>query len=356
MMPEEINLNLFLNHLRNAVVIARSDGSLLFKNSLFLALFSREISTHPQGNLFDLLGKNNGVLESIRKVIEIRGSYYLRDEMLYFENKPQRSMDVETFPLISAAGVLLGVVVLFRDRTGLVRFEEQEKRSERIHYLNLISSGLAHEIKNPLSGIKGASQLLLQELKGKTELKELADIIKKEVTRVDSLLTDLLHFTKPRTLQKKWVNVNQLLNDLFLIQKTVAADRIQYIHEFDPSLPKINADDAALSQVFLNLIKNARQAISREGKIVVRSRMVTDFGLRTKDKRRQVIAVDIEDTGEGIDNEALANIFVPFFTTKPEGTGLGLALCQQIVEEHEGNLQVKSEKRKGTTFSVFLPV
>jgi len=353
---EQINLHLFLNHLRNAVVIVRPDGTLFFKNSSFEALFSREMSLHPSATIFDILKKNSEVWESVRKVLDIRGSYYLRDVPITFENKPVCSMDVETFPLIDAEGELLGVTVLFRDRAGLVRFEEQEKRAERLHYLNLISSGLAHEIKNPLSGIKGASQILCQELKGKTELKELAEIVKKEVTRVDALLTDLLHFTKPRTLEKKWINVNQILNDVFLLQKTVSLDRIQYVQEFDPSLPKVQADGAALSQVFLNLIKNARQAILKKGKIMVRSRMVTDFGLRTKDKKRQVIAIDVEDTGQGIDGEALASIFVPFFTTKAEGTGLGLALCQQIVDEHEGNLQVKSEKGKGTLFSVYLPI
>ncbi|MBI4411757.1 MAG: PAS domain-containing sensor histidine kinase, partial [Deltaproteobacteria bacterium] len=131
---------------------------------------------------------------------------------------------------------------------------------------------------------------------------------------------------------------------------------IDIVAEFDPSLPKIMADPEALTQVFLNLIKNSRQSIRGKGRVTVRSRVVTDFGLRRKDKKHQVIAVDVEDTGEGIDEKVLPNIFAPFFTTKPKGTGLGLALCHRIVEEHEGDIEVKSEKGKGTVFSVYLPV
>lgn len=355
-MNEKINLEIFLNHLRNAVVMADTDGTIRVKNAAFSALFGRELGGGTDKKLFHVLKNNPEILESVTKVIEIRGSYYLRDVPVMFEHKPARSMDVETFPITSEVGILLCVTIMFRDRAGLVRFEEHARRAERVNYLGTISSGLAHEIKNPLSGIKGASQLLTRELEGRKDLKEYAEIIQKEVTRVDKLLSDLLHFSKSRVLQKKKTNVNQVLHDIILLQKTVAAQRIECVEQFDPSLPPVVADESSLSQLFLNLIKNARQAIKDKGKLTVRSRMVTDFGLKTRDVRRQVIAVNIEDTGEGMDADSLSKIFVPFYTTKPEGTGLGLALCQKIVSEHEGDIEVKSEKGRGTVFTVYLPV
>lgn len=147
-MNEKINLEIFLNHLRNAVVIADARGQIFIKNAAFSALFGRELGGLDK-TLFLVLKSNPEILESVYKVIEIRGSYYLRDVPVMFEQKPARSMDVETFPITSEEGTLLAVSIMFRDRTGLVRFEEHARRAERINYLGTISSGLAHEIKNP---------------------------------------------------------------------------------------------------------------------------------------------------------------------------------------------------------------
>ncbi|MBI2340056.1 MAG: PAS domain-containing sensor histidine kinase [Deltaproteobacteria bacterium] len=354
-MTEGINLELYLNHLRHGLVIAGPDGAISFRNAVFNALFGRELSGDGGANVFQVFKKNPTVLNSIHRVVEIRGSYYLRDVPIFFASNSHRSMDVETFPLVGTDGELLGISVLLRDRAGLIRFEEHQKRADRIHYVGMIASGLAHEIKNPLSGIKGASQLLVDELK-KKELKEYAEIILKESTRVDRLMKDLLNFTKPKKLNKKKVNINQILHDLIVLQTTVAKGSVEFAADFDPSIPRIVGDAEALTQVFLNLIKNARQAVREKGRVMVRSRVVTDFGFRKKDRRRQLIGIDVEDTGEGISEENLPNIFVPFFTTKPRGTGLGLPLCHRIVEEHEGDIEVKSEKGKGTVFSVYLPV
>ena len=354
-MLEAINLNTYLSHLRNAVVLARPDGSILYANASFYGLFGHHAGLDG-ANLSNLLRENPVILESIHHVAEIRGIYYLREISVKRFDQSERIMDVEAFPIIGESGEMLAVSVLFYDRAVRAQLREHEKRTERIHYFGMIASGLAHEIKNPLSGIKGASQLLAEELGNKKRLKEYAEIILNEVVRVDRLLKDLLNFTKPRKLHKKKVNINQVLHDQVLLQKTVDQGGIEIIAEFDPSLPKIMADPGALTQVFLNLIKNGRQSIKEKGRVTVRSRVVTDFGLRKKDKKRQVIAVDVEDTGEGIDEKVLLNIFAPFFTTKPKGTGLGLALCHRIVEEHEGDIEVKSEKGKGTVFSVYLPV
>lgn len=353
---QELSLQIFLDHLRNATVLLRPDGLVLAQNALFTGLFRREIGVADSSTIFDLLKNNPPLIEKIKNVIETRGSYYLREMLVHLESKNPKFLDVETFPMIGARGNLIAVALIFYDRSGVAQFEEHQKRIDRINYLSTIASGLAHEIKNPLSGIKGASQLLASELKDQKDLGELAHIIQKEVIRVDQLLKDLLQMTKPKIRQKSQVNVNHILHDLLQLQKTVANASVQFVEEFDPSLPLITADPQALSQVFLNLIKNARQSIKGEGRVAARTRVVTDFGFKTKEKKRQVISIDIEDTGTGIDPEALERIFVPFYTTKAEGTGLGLPLCHQIVEEHEGDIQIKSEKGKGTIFSVYLPV
>jgi len=219
-----------------------------------------------------------------------------------------------------------------------------------------LAAGIAHEIKNPLSGIKGASQLLVAGLQKNPPLREYAEIIQKEVERVNRLLNDLLHLSKGKKQRLKKTNINRILHELVVLQKTVKGGAITFVEEFDPSLPDIEADSEALSQLFLNLIKNARQAILVEGVVTIRTHLVTDFLVKKGETMKRMITVDVEDTGEGMDDEALSQVFVPFFTTKPKGTGLGLTLCQKIIEDHEGKIQVKSKKGKGTVFSVFLPV
>ncbi len=348
------DLSLFLENLRHAVVLVSPEGIILQNNPSFQSLFARELFSSD--DIFKVFRHNPELSHALKKIIETRGSYYLRDSLVYTDSKVPRSMDVEIFPLIDSHGSLFAVSLLFRDRSSLVRFEEQEKRNDRMGYLAMIASGLAHEIRNPLSGIKGASQLLSEELTDKGELKEYADIIQKEVDRVDRLVDDLLHLTKPRAMNRRAVNINQVLHDLMVLQKTVGAVSIKYSEQFDPSLPHVQGDEAALSQVFLNLIKNARQALAKDGHVIVRSRMVTDFGLRTQDKKKMFLAVDVEDNGKGMTPDEMSKIFVPFFTTKAQGSGLGLALCQQIVEEHEGTILVKSEPGRGSVFSVLLPV
>jgi two-component system nitrogen regulation sensor histidine kinase GlnL len=336
------------------VVIADPHGKSLYENPSFQGLFL--LSAERKRNIFDLFENSPVLIENLHKMVGSAGSFFLRDIFVMGTAGQKKRMDVDLFPLIGKSSAIIALGLIFYDRSLGVSFEEHQKRIDRINYLATIASGLAHEIKNPLSGIKGAAELLSDALQNNVELAEYASIIKNEAIRVDRLLLDLMHFTKPRKLHKKLLNVNQLLHDQVLLQKTVEPTQVEFVEEYDPSLPEIEADAEAMTQVFLNLLKNARQSIKREGRVTVCSRVVTDMVLRIGHHKRQFIGIDVKDTGEGIAQEVLTKVFVPFFTTKSKGTGLGLALCHQIVEEHEGNMQVKSEKGKGTAFTVYLPV
>lgn len=347
-----IDLQLFINHLRYGVVIANPNGKILVKNPVFDILFSKG----QKEDLFLIFKDNPLLIDSVKKVLVLRGSYFLRDIEIKVDGAEIKKMNVDTYPLTDSHGILIGVILLFQDSQGGIHFEEQQKREDRIRYLKTIASGLAHEIKNPLSGIGGASQLLANALQDNAELKEYAEIIRKETIRVDQLIKNLTNFTKPRSLNKVPTNINQILHDLIVLQKTVSQSKIEFVEIFDPSLPLIHADSQALSQIFLNFIKNARQAIQKSGKITVQARMVTDSSVKKGGEKKKMIAVDIEDTGEGIREEVLSTLFIPFYTTKPQGTGLGLALCHQLIEEHGGDIKVESQVGKGTKFTVYLPV
>lgn len=349
------NLEQYLHYLRHPVVIADSLGNATMVNATFQEFFLKRSFESFKPNIFDFFKDTPSLVETIKKVVVEKGSFTLREIPLITVAGEQKNLDVEVFPLLKSSGDIDGFSILMIDRRDMAHLQEQQKRQDRLGYLSTIASGLAHEIRNPLSGIRGAAQLLGNSLEEGDEKKEYAQIIQKEVDRVDMLLKDLLDFTKPRKLNKKSVNVNQILHDLVLLQKTVESDRITLIEEYDPSLPNIHADPEALSQIFLNLIKNARQAIKKSGTITVRSGMAMNFKLKKGDRKQKLILVSVSDTGSGIDDDVLSHIFVPFFTTKVQGSGLGLAMTYQLLEKHGGDIAIETQKGQGTTFLVYLP-
>jgi two-component system nitrogen regulation sensor histidine kinase GlnL len=228
-------------------------------------------------------------------------------------------------------------------------------RGSRVGSLAAVAAGLAHEIKNPLGGIKGAAQLLAEELAGHANVARFTTLITREVDRVSALLEELLELTRPPRLRLAAVNVHRVLNDVLVLQQTAAKVAVRLV--FDPSLPDIWADEAQLRQVFLNLVKNAIEAMDDGGTLTVTTRIETDFHVRHGGRDRgQFLSVDVEDTGPGIPLEDCERIFTPFFTTKTSGTGLGLAVTERLVTQHGGTIRVESELGRGTRVRVRLPV
>jgi two-component system nitrogen regulation sensor histidine kinase GlnL len=225
-------------------------------------------------------------------------------------------------PILDALGTVVGTLLLFRDLTAQRSFGDAAERGSRAGDLAAVAAGLAHEIKNPLGGIKGAAQLLAEEL-----------------------------------MRLAAVNVHRVLNEVLTLERAAGDDALTVRLVFDPSLPELMADEAQIRQVFLNLVKNAIEAMARAGTLTVTTRMETDFHVRHAARDRgQFLSVDIEDTGPGIAPEDCARIFAPFFTTKTSGTGLGLAVSERLVTQHGGTIAVDSEPGRGTRVRVRLPV
>ena len=263
-----------------------------------------------------------------------------------------------TSPLLTASGERVGTIVILRDLSNIRELEETVRHADRLSSLGTLAAGLAHEIKNPLGGIKGAAQLLEMELAEDHEMREYTRVVLKEVQRVNRIVEELLELAAPRKLKQEPVNLHKVLGDIVLLQKRAAEGKsISFVQQFDPSIPPILADEGLLTQLFLNLIKNAVEAIADEGLIRISSRVLADYSMTQKGEgRSRMVALDVSDNGPGIPPEVLNNLFTPFFTTKARGTGLGLAICQKIVAEHRGMMKVESDPGKGTTFTVMLPL
>ncbi len=268
------------------------------------------------------------------------------------------AVNLTVSPLQDRYDRFLGTILLLRDLTHRKELEEDLKRADRLSLLGTLAAGLAHEVKNPLAGIKGAEQLMTRKVKDDPDLREYAEIVVNEVNRVDALIDQLLDLSKPARMNFEPLNIHEVLDQVLLLEKSDAAGSgVEVRKNFDPSLPSIRGDRARLMQVFLNLVKNALQAMGGRGALTVTTRIETDFHIREHGRERgKLIRIEIEDNGPGIKDEDLPHIFSPFFSTKTGGTGLGLAICYRIVNEHGGLIRVESRPGAGACFKVSLLV
>lgn len=258
-----------------------------------------------------------------------------------------------------------GTTVVIQDLSYQRQFEESGRRNENLARLGSLVAGLAHEIKNPLAGIKGAAQLLQGRLAEQPDLHDFTAVITREVDRLSALVEDLLTFGARPGPELVPLNIHVVIQHvLSVVEGELTAARIPIRCEFDPSLPDVRGDHAKLSQVFLNLIKNAVEASQAHATapavsslIRVTTRMETDFHvLRDHTRSDKFLSVDIADHGCGIDAAHSDHLFEPFFTTKPRGTGLGLAISHRIISEHGGTIRATSNRPVGTVMTVTLPV
>jgi len=222
----------------------------------------------------------------------------------------------------------------------------QMSRAEHLATLGELATGLAHEIRNPLAGIAGVIEIVGRDLPATSPAKSVVKEVRQEITQINRILTDLLETARPRTPEMRSSDLNTTVEHAVMLARQQVLSRPLKI-EFAPAdeLPEVDHDSDQIHQVLLNLLLNAVQAIDGPG--VVRVAVL---------RQGADALITVSDTGRGIPHEHLPNIFRPFFTTKGNGTGLGLSLARRIVEEHHGRISVESSTGRGTTFSVLLPV
>ncbi|HSQ78543.1 MAG TPA: ATP-binding protein [Nitrospirota bacterium] len=211
--------------------------------------------------------------------------------------------------------------------------------------LGEMAAGIAHELRNPLSSIKGAVSLLAAgpEEEPPPDAREYIELIREEVARLDGILLNFQHLTKPIAVQKVTVSLNEIIRKTIRLAE-IGEPSLNVKIELADDLPHVQADDSMLKQVFLNLVKNAAEACAGRGELAIRT-----------GADRQGVTISFRDNGEGIPPHALARIFEPFFTTKRSGMGMGLALSQRIIEAHGGRIEAKNAEPTGAAFTIFLP-
>ncbi len=214
-----------------------------------------------------------------------------------------------------------------------------------------LARGLAHEINNPLGGIRGAAQLLQRELEN-PEWIEYTEVIISEVDRLQGLISNMLGpEVQPH---RKLINIYEVIEHIRKIIQAAEPERIRIHRDYDPSIPRMMADRDLLIQAFLNIARNAVQAIDGEGDITLKTRVDRNYTIG-QINHPLVVKIDITDNGRGVSSELGNSIFLPMITDKPDGTGLGLPIAQDIIFRHGGSLQMRSSS-EGTTFSTILPM
>jgi two-component system nitrogen regulation sensor histidine kinase GlnL len=356
--PAKISWEQILTSLEDGVITVDREGKISYFNEaaeVLTELSSSQALQKPIGQLFK---REPWLIELIKKSQPPRQESTRGEGDIVTRWGRKAPVSLTVSPLRDPGGNFIGSILVLRDWKRRRELEEDLKRADRLAMVGTLAAGLAHEIRNPLGGIKGAAQLLKRSLDRDSSLLEYANIMIREVDRVDKLIEQLLDLSRPARLELAALNIHEILEDVLLLQTQASEEQKMTVKKrFDPSLPPIRGDRAQLTQVFLNLVQNAFHATSGNGTLTVTTRVETDFHIRGQGtERSKLIWVDIEDDGIGIKEEDLAHIFSPFFTTKNNGTGLGLAICYRIVTEHGGLIRVESAAGKGTTFKISLVV
>jgi signal transduction histidine kinase len=233
----------------------------------------------------------------------------------------------------------------------LKRSKSYIRRADRLASLGTLTAGLAHEIRNPLVAIKTFTQLLPERIDDEEFRNHFLNIASGEVDRISALVTELLEFARPSEPKFDLEDINSILDGMILLISTeTKSKRIDILKDYASDLSPITVDREQMKQVFLNMLLNAIEATPEKGKIYVRTRSYT------KPEGEPYIQIEFTDTGCGIQPEDLEDIFIPFFTKKEKGSGLGLSISNQIVQDHKGYIDVESQVNKGTSFFINLPL
>jgi len=255
---------------------------------------------------------------------------------------------------LSIRGEKIGKIVVFRDLTNVYKIQEEILRMDRLVSLGKLASGIAHELRNPLAGIKTTAQALGEEMTGDDSRREYLHRITKEIDRLNDLLKTFFSFAKPQNLNLVHCHIKDIINEIipFLI-KEIADKGIRFNETYHPQLPKVEVDKTQMHQVFLNLFLNAIQAMPNGGELRIEANPV--ISRSSTGSQQNFIKVVISDSGRGIPPQIVHKIFDPFFTTKSRGIGLGLSITYQIIKKHGGTIKVDSQWEKGTSFVINLP-
>ena len=289
-------------------------------------------------------------LERVRAAVAAREGQSQRYE-IHLRRRDGRSVPVgiSFWLLRSGEGDAVGLIGVCQDLSSIKQMEERMRQADRLAALGRMSANIAHEIRNPLASVSGAIEVLARDIPPDPTRDRLVEIVLSESARLNQLISDFLEYARPAPLAPIEVNASKVLDEVVvLLEHRRLPDHLKLVREYGETL-MVRADPQQLRQAIWNLCLNAVQSMPSGGELRVGGRVLEG------ERRPGRVQLWIGDTGSGIAEADLPHIFEPFYSTKPEGSGLGLAMVYRVVQEHGGDIDVRSVPRMGTTFTLRLP-
>lgn len=352
--------------IEEGVVAVDASGLVLLMNQAAEELTGCSLATSRRQHHSQVFHRNPWISELIEDIGRShKGSIRAEGEIagLWGKTAPVRA---SASPILDPDGRRSGAAVILQDLTLQRSLEADLHRAQSVAHLGAVVAGISHEIKNPLSGIRGAVQLLGAGLEPSARAQEYIHLVLREVDRLTQLLERLMRLGARGALEVSAVNIHRVVEHvLSLVEESARREEIRIVRFFDPSLPHVRGHEDSLIQVLLNLVQNALSALAAlppeaSRQLRLATRMETSYHVAPSRAgeagraRTRLLTVEVEDNGVGIPAEIQPNVFSPFFTTKPKGTGLGLAISHRIVTDHGGTIRFESAAGK-TVFRVILP-
>ena len=258
-------------------------------------------------------------------------------------------LGISFWPLRSGQGELAGIIGVFQDLSSIKQMEERMRQADRLATIGRLAANIAHEIRNPLASMSGAMEVLTRELPRGGPHDRLIEIVLQESDRLNQIVKQFLEYARPAPLHPLPMNVGEVLDEvLLLLEHRALPPDLKIAREYDGTVTA-RVDPQQFRQAIWNLCINALEAMPTGGELRIGAGVVSQ-------RKTRKLEVWVADTGTGIDPESLPHIFEPFFSTKPAGSGIGLALVHRVIQDHGGDIEVRSEPGVGTTFTLRLPL
>jgi two-component system nitrogen regulation sensor histidine kinase GlnL len=341
-----------LENISTAVIVLNKDLNVTRINSAGQALLEVSLARTVGTHVSQLVLSPSPWLQSLEQARQRNAPFTLRDLQLTLLGGHEIHVDLTVNPVMDKSGEM-SLLMELQAIDRLLKISREESMAHAQETTKSVIRSLAHEIKNPLAGVRGAAQLLARELPNEG-LKEYTEVIIREADRLRDLVDRLLGSQQQLLLHD--LNIHEVLEHLRMLMQAETENRITIVRDYDPSLPSFPMDRAQLIQAVLNIMRNALQASTNieDCVLTLRTRSQRQFTIGTK-RHRLVCRIDISDNGPGVPEELMHAIFIPMVTGRAEGTGLGLAISQSIINRHGGLLECDSSPGN-TRFTIYLPM
>ncbi len=343
-----------LGALQSATLVVDDSKAIRYANGAAEQLFQSSAAMLTRQPLADILPPNGPLLALVEQAAEADAPMSAYGVVLDTPKTGVRTVSVHVAPIADKPG---WVVISLQEQTRAIKFGQQLEHRNSARSMTAMAALLAHEVKNPLSGIRGAAQLLGQA--AVEEDKKLTQLICDEADRIVALVNRMEVFSDDRPLERAPVNIHAVLERVRRIAENGFASSVKFVERYDPSLPPVNGNHDQLVQVFLNLVKNAAEAVpAKTGEIILSTSFQPGVRVAVSGSAGRVqlpLVVTVQDNGAGIPEDLRPHLFDPFVTTKPKGSGLGLALVAKIITDHGGIIEFESARAR-TVFKIMLPI